>query len=212
MALAYPVFVLNLLTTRARNLREEKKKNSIGCLYENIKIKRKTLPTLQYLYSYFFLFRRLCYILIIITLAYDPIYQHALNILLHLLMVIWNFTNRPFSDRIQAILTYVFDLSVFLIFATLPLFFIESWSSSHQLIGLIIIILILACLALGWLVIVFVLGVSFVRFIKKKLREKKESRKKALSRLKKSVVAKLFKKRKPIQFKRKRKKNKKNIV
>ena len=164
--------VLNIISNISGQLNRTKIKQKFGCLYAdtnyNNEEKKHLLPQFYHLV---FLGRRFLYILVILGIYKIPILQQVCNISIHALTFLYDIKLRPYEANILGLLIYCFDFIVLVIFATLPLYMV--YPNKAEIIGKVHIYILIATIALSWIIIISInIRVIYNKF-KKKSKKKK---------------------------------------
>ena len=126
-----------------------------GVLYRETDYKSHTnrLKLNQY-YELAFLIRRLGYVLIILLLYKFPIVQQCFNIAIHLTIFLYDIIIKPHGTTVLALMIYLYDFILVIIFGSLPLFMI--FVDKAVMFGRIHIYILIGVLILSWIIIVII--------------------------------------------------------
>ena len=143
--------------------------------YSKLKDRRK-LPHFRIIV---FLFRRLFYVLIIIFLYKYPKLQQSCNIIIHFLILFYDIMMKPYKVKsVLGLLIYFFDFIAVLIFSTLPVYLTPT--TNAETYGKWHIYIIIATIAISWLIIICINVNTVYKAYKKYKSEDKERRKRPL--------------------------------
>ena len=172
----YIVSILNIISLRTKDLKNEIIMKAFGTLYEDYKIKHKYRHRLTHFYNIIFLFRRLFYAGILVYMFYYPVYQQIANVAIHFVLCLINLAQRPFAQNLYGYMVSLLDIFTFLCFLTVACFLMEEMPENTKLlIGKIMIISITIVICICWLVCCFMLLRSLFLWIKCKVKERKEN-------------------------------------
>ena len=168
LSCGFIVIVLNILSNLGKNLKKEENLERFGSIYSdtnyNSHIRRRNLA---HYYIIVFLMRRFLYVFIILFLFKYPIFQQVSNIILHLLTFLYDIIMCPYPLGILGVLIYFFDFILALIFGSLPLYI--AYPNKAEQIGRIHIYILIATIAISWIIII---GIN-IRTIYVKIKEAK---------------------------------------